>query len=271
MTIPTSPAMTHDEAFAEIGALVIGALPADEERAVMAHIEGCAECRAELSAMRDVATQLPASDSLGAMPPDRSRSIRDSLVARATASRSQATVVQRPGLNYWKPFALAASAAIVALGLAYSRERSESQRLAQTVEERNIVTDSLAQAVRGRDNLIQSMTGPSVSVVELSSSGVQAPSARMFWDRATNRWTMYAHGLPKLQPGRAYELWLVTADAKIPAGVFKPSPDGTATFTATYALEPSQLQAIAVTDEPEAGVPAPTGPIILIGSAATPQ
>ena len=271
MTIPSTPAMTHEEAFAEIGALVIGALSADEERAVMTHIEECAECQAELAAMKEVATQLPALDSIGEIPAERSRSIRDSLVARASASTSAAAPVQRAGFNYWKPLALAASAAIVALGLAYSRERTESRRLAQIADERSAVTDSLSRAIRGRDDLLQSITGPSVSVVELSSDAVQAPTARMFWDRATNRWTMYAHGLPQPAPGRAYELWLVTADAKIPAGVFKPSPDGTATFTATYALEPSQLQAIAVTDEPEAGVPAPTGPIVLIGSAAAPR
>ena len=259
--------MTHEEAFGEIGALSIGALNPAEERAVMTHVSACAECTAELAAMRHVVAGLPDVDSLERMPSDRSRSMRDSLVARASASQAPA----RPSRNMWRPVALAASIAFVALGLAYYRKDAESQRLASAVADREAARDSLAGAVKVRDENIAAITGPRVNVVELSSDAVQAPTARMFWDRATNKWTMYAHGLPALKPGRAYELWLVTADSKIPAGTFKPSPDGTATFSATYALEPSQLQAIAVTEEPEAGVPAPTGPIILIGAAAAPK
>jgi anti-sigma-K factor RskA len=264
--VSDSPAvtMTHDDAFAELGALALGALRPAEARAVLSHVDGCAECAAELASMREAVAGLPDIDTLERMPADRSASIRETLVARAAAS--QAPV--RSSDNYWRPLAVAASIAIVALGLGYYRKDAETKRLAAVVAEREAARDSLAGAVRARDEVIAAITGPRVNVVELSSDAIQSPTARMFWDRATNRWTMYAHGLPALKPGRAYELWLITADAKIPAGTFKPSPDGTATFAATYALEPSQLQAIAVTEEPEAGVPAPTGPIILIGAAA---
>ena len=257
-------AMRHEEAFAEIGALAIGALNGAEERAVMSHVSECPECAAELAAMREVVAGLPNVDSRERMPADRARSMRESLVARASASQ----VPVRSTGDRWRPLAMAASVAIVALGVAYYRKDGETRQLASTVAESEAARDSLAGAVRARDEIIAAITGPQVNVVELSSDAIQSPTARMFWDRATNRWTMYAHGLPALKPGRAYELWLVTADTKIPAGTFKPSPDGTATFSATYALEPSQLQAIAVTEEPEAGVPAPTGPIILIGTAA---
>jgi anti-sigma-K factor RskA len=34
---------------------------------------------------------------------------------------------------------------------------------------------------------------------------------------------------------------------------------------ATYALAPSDLEAIAVTDEPAGGMPQPTGPMIIAG------
>ena len=267
MTDSSSDAMTHEEVFNELGALALGALNAAEERTVLAHVAGCAECTAELAAMRAVTAALPSADSLPAMPEGRSSSIRASLVARASASRAEPT----RSANYWRPAAVAAGFAILALGLAYYKKASETRTLASVVAEREAARDSLAAAVRSRDELIAAITGPGVSVVELSSDGAPAAAARMFWDRATNRWTMYAHGLAALQPGRAYELWLVTPDSKIPAGTFKPLPDGTATFTATYALDPSQLRAVAITEEPEAGVPAPTGPIILIGTASAPK
>jgi len=85
----------------------------------------------------------------------------------------------------------------------------------------------------------------------------------MFWDKATNRWTLFAHGLPAPKAGRTYELWLVTADKKIPAGIFKPRGDGSAVVRATYAMQPADLKAIAITDEPDGGVSAPTGAVVL--------
>lgn len=258
----SDPSMNHDEAFAQIGALALGALDADEARAVMLHVDTCAICMAELVAMREVAASMPGVPSGGTLSVERSRAIRDSLVQRAGRKINSA-----PHENSWRILSLAAALGLVALGSAYYREYTRNASLAESVAVRTAVADSLGLLVREKDAQLASITGPAVSVVELASSGIRAPSARMFWDRATNQWTMYAHGLSPLKPGRAYELWLVTGETKIPAGTFKPRPDGSATFTATYALEPSQLKAIAITEEPEAGVPAPTGPIILLGSA----
>lgn len=255
--------VSHDEAFAQLGSLALGALNASEERALMQHVETCAACKAELAAMREVAGSLPADPAGGTLPVERSRAIRSSLVERA-ATRTASALRS----NNWRILSLAASFALIALGAAYYREHSRAVALSQSVAARTAAADNLALLVREKDAQIAAMTGPGVSVLELTSSGVRAPSARMFWDRATNRWTMYAHGLSPLRKGRAYELWLVTGDTKIPAGTFKPASDGSATFTATYALQPSQLKAIAITEEPEAGVPAPTGPIVLLGAAA---
>ena len=134
---------------------------------------------------------------------------------------------------------------------------------------RDSVIAALNALVRERDAELSAITGPGVSVLELSSTGVHPPTARMFWDKATNRWTLFAHGLPVPKAGRTYELWLVTADKKIPAGIFKPGDDGSAVVRATYALQPSDLKAIAITDEPDGGVVAPTGAVILAASAGS--
>lgn len=168
----------------------------------------------------------------------------------------------------WRLLSLAAGLALVATGWGYAREYARRTEVEQLYTERLAETNELLAQVRDKDSRLAAITGPSVSVMEMSATGVNAPTARMFWDRASNRWTVFAHGLARPKPGRAYELWLVTADRKIPAGVFKPAADGSAVFTATYALRPEELKAIAVTEEPEAGVPAPTGAIVLLGSAA---
>ncbi|HEY2478166.1 MAG TPA: zf-HC2 domain-containing protein [Solirubrobacterales bacterium] len=45
-----------------LGAYALGDLPADERAAVAAHLEGCAECRAELRSLEGVAALLPLAD-----------------------------------------------------------------------------------------------------------------------------------------------------------------------------------------------------------------
>jgi Putative zinc-finger len=45
-----------------LGAYVLGDLPADERAAIAAHLEGCAECRAELRSLEGVAALLPLAD-----------------------------------------------------------------------------------------------------------------------------------------------------------------------------------------------------------------
>ncbi len=254
--------LSHDETFAELGALALGALDAGDERNVMAHVETCPECREELDVLREITASMPDGPSAGGMALERSAALRAGLVERAGRQS-----VAKPTLNFWKPLSIAATIAVAVLGTAWYSEYQERITMGGRIAAAETTADSLTRAVREKEDQLAAMSGPNVSVVELSSSAIRAPSARMFWDRATNRWTMYAHRLPALQPGRAYELWLVTADTKIPAGTFKPGADGSVTFTAVYEMKPEDLKAIAVTEEPEAGVPAPTGPIILLGTA----
>jgi anti-sigma-K factor RskA len=129
-------------------------------------------------------------------------------------------------------------------------------------------TTTLAAQVAERDRLLAQLTGPAVRVVELTAAGTRRPVARVFWDPASNGWTMFAHDLPAPRAGRAYQLWLVTASEKVSAGTFTPRADGAAFVHAEHALAPDALRAIAVTDEPAGGVPQPTGPVVASGSPA---
>ena len=47
-----------------------------------------------------------------------------------------------------------------------------------------------------RERALARLTGPDVRVVELASAQSSRPTARMFWDRASNSWLLYAHRLP---------------------------------------------------------------------------
>jgi anti-sigma-K factor RskA len=144
------------------------------------------------------------------------------------------------------------------------RERDAAQKAMKTATAAQIrLTGELAS----RDSLVASLTGIQVSVFEMASTTSVGRGARMFWDRETNRWTMITHHMMPVPKGRTYQLWLVTAAAqKISAGTFNTDAAGRAIVTATYPLNPADLAAIAVTEEPEGGSPQPTGDILIAAS-----
>ncbi len=191
---------------------------------------------------------------------------RARLLARA---RPQLRAVSSPRmpLNIGLGLALAASITFLIIG---QRERNElKETFAKAEVGRLARIDSLRTALSERDKFVAALTGPTVSVVGLSSAAAKSPRALMFWEKAADRWTFIAHNLPQLKAGRTYELWLITDKQKIPAGTFTVSAGGDALVQAVYALDHNALKAVAVTEEPAGGVQVPTGAIVVVGTAGT--
>ncbi|GAC1516827.1 MAG: hypothetical protein NVS1B4_14300 [Gemmatimonadaceae bacterium] len=284
--------MTHDEAAPELGAEALGALTADESAAVLAHVAECARCTAELESLRSHVAGLALAAPPVALPAPVSTAVRSRLLARAGADvgrslRSPSTPSTATGRSIGAPvggsrwsgaapwLALAASLLfVVSLGVIESGRRS-AETLRRALAAQSAIAaravarvDTLERAVADRNRTLAALTGPGVRVMELTATGRKDPVARMFWDRATNTWTMYAHNLAKPGAGKTYQLWLVTTSGqKISAGTFDPSPAGDVNMSAVYALGPTALKAVAITVEPEGGVAQPTGPIVILGAA----
>jgi hypothetical protein len=274
--------MSHDEAFAALGALAIDALDAVERSAVLSHVATCVTCRQELAELRDAASGLAfaaPSVAVGANARDR---VRGRLLARAAADHrgpSTATEFETASITIrWGSAGLFAAAASILLVISLAvlgyvlRDRARLRdaagvRTAQAARER-AASDSLRSVVLSRDSLLAGITGRDVAVMTLTTNGTKAPFAYMFWDRGANTWTMIAHNMPELKPGRTYQLWLVTASSKISAGTFQPQ-NGDAVIRATYALPADSLKALAVTEEPAGGVPQPTGAMIMAVTAGS--
>lgn len=110
------------------------------------------------------------------------------------------------------------------------------------------------------------LTAPDVARVDLAG---QAPapnaSARAFWSRSRGMVFTASH-LPPLPAGRTYQLWLVTAQAPISAGLLTPDARGGVSETFSTPPDIPQPVALAVTIEPAGGVPAPTGDKYLVGT-----
>ena len=83
----------------------------------------------------------------------------------------------------------------------------------------------------------------------------------------TQRWVIYIFDLPTPPSDKDYQLWYVTAKAKINARVFSTDEQGRAYFKLTLPSEAlSGLAATAMTLEPKGGSPQPTGKFYLKAS-----
>jgi hypothetical protein len=85
----------------------------------------------------------------------------------------------------------------------------------------------------------------------------------------TKGMVLTALNLPQLAVGKIYQLWVVTKQAPVSIGTFEVAADGSVTGTMPISAEAAlNPVAVAVTIEPAGGVPAPTGPKVLVGVLA---
>ena len=232
----------HGDVKATAAPYVLGSLEADEKDAFEAHLATCDECAAEVQSLRRTTHALAYAVPQRTPPAD----LRDRVLgsfAKASAAPQPAQPRPRPPASHWWP--LAASLILVAALGAYA------VRLQMRVGDLQSSVAVLAAPDLVRIDLAGQATAP-------QSSG------RALWSRA--RGMVFAtSNLPAPPAGKVYQVWVVTADAPISAGLVAPDPTGGGM---TYFYTPPDIPAptaVAVTLEPAGGVPAPTGDFYLVG------
>lgn len=178
-------------------------------------------------------------------------------------------VPNRPSINW---YAIAATIALVITGAQLMRVTADRNRMREQVAAvdstaQKPASDSLSTMLNQKDSMIAAMTGPDVKVVALMNQSSAQPLGRMMWNRSSNDWIMVTYNLRQPKAGKTYQVWLVTDTQKISAGTFKPDASGKTFMHARYELDRNALRAVAITEEPEGGMPAPTGPMVVAGSA----
>jgi anti-sigma-K factor RskA len=243
---------THDELKANAAGYVLGSLDADEGRAFESHLAACAECAAEVASLRPVVGALAT-----AVPQVTPRAeLRDRVLAaagsRADLTTRPHTVHDRkaPSAVMWLPLA---AAIVIAIGAVVYVARLQRQmgELQARFEQAQATTGVLA--------------APDLARIDLQGQ-TAAPNARAraLWSRSRGL-VFTAANLPPAPAGKTYQVWVVTAQAPVSAGLLAPDPTGGDT---EYYMTPPDIAspvAVAVTLEPAGGVPAPTGERYLVG------
>ena len=284
-----------DHVFAEsVAGYALGALDPAERREFEAHLPTCAECQAQLREMRRVAHAIdlgvpavvaPASLKARTMahataqPQEPPGVAPAPLRGTATGARSTTGVLDRPRpkgpLPSWVRLALAASAVLFVLSAAYA-----ALLHLQVGSLRQAVTDASNEADRLRDELLARrddiarlvlttnvLSAPDVQRVALSGQdAAPAASGFAYWSR-THGIVFNAQQLPALDPSRVYQLWVVSAGQVHSAGIFRVGSTGAGTLSAPLPANVSIVEAVAVSLEPDPGVPVRTGPVVLMGKS----
>ena len=100
-----------------LGAYALGDLPAEERAAIAAHLEGCAECRAELRSLEGVAALLPLADPARIEQPSLRppADLGARIEAQIAAESSREGRAKRRGRRRWWAGGAIATAAVAAL------------------------------------------------------------------------------------------------------------------------------------------------------------
>jgi anti-sigma-K factor RskA len=171
--------------------------------------------------------------------------------------------------TWWRWSAAAAAALIVGAFLGWGfvtmhYEARLGQMARQAIAQRDQLRAEIA-ALQGRaaahQEVVELLRDPTARVVAMRGAG-PSPDARgrVVWHERTGG-RLLVDNLPPAPQGKAYEAWTISGGKPRPAGVFQVDASGDAVHSLPPAAGP--VDVFAITLEPAAGVPAPTGPIVL--------
>jgi|SRR6185503_4485824 anti-sigma-K factor RskA len=259
--------MNGHETYEDLAAVyAVGALDGDDLARFETHLaEGCDRCALMLRDTREALLRVALADT-PAVPP---AAVKAMLLARAAADKSR-PVSRRSQRASWVPWAaataaVAAIAALITGGVVAAKYEARLGQMAREIAATRERLQREEAAVREGSavyrNAVELLRDPNTRVVELRGAG-PSPEAvgRMIWNDTAGGQLLVAN-LPTAPSGRAYELWTLDGPAPRPAGLFQADASGRATHRVEAGSGPATK--FAVTLEPEAGVQAPTGPIVL--------
>lgn len=275
----------HNDLREAIGLYVLGALSAEDRLRLETHLSTCEACSAEAASLREVAAALP-HDVVFVDPPAALRQKvlaaaggRSPVVAPFPSSASNRGAapdaqISQHRSRVWTGWLAAAAMLIAAIGAGLyafnlqTRLDDVQVRLAAAVtrlrESELQLAAASQEATTARASLVL-VTAPDTLDLKLAGQGpATRASGRAFISRS--RGLLFAAAqLPALPENRTYQLWYLTRGAPVSAGLVKPDPQGTITTALPVAPDaPADPAGFAVSIEPDGGVPAPTGAIVLV-------
>jgi anti-sigma-K factor RskA len=250
----------------------LGALEADEKRAIESHLAECVECARKLAEARGrVAMFAFAAPRVEPSPAVKQR-LMAQVRADAAAERAAAATTARPVpprapgfFSGWRAAIAIPAFAVLAIAtfLLWQQNRDLDRQLAALRDSARQQEQQLAEARQVADLIGSSDT---VTVALAQQPGQPPGAARVMYNMKMGM-LMYDGEIAPAPAAKSYQLWVVPTDGKpINAGVFT-SVAGQSNHWMMKMPPGVQPKMFAVTLEPSGGMPQPTGPMVLIGHA----
>ena len=269
----------HDEMIVLAPGYVLGALEADERRAFESHLAECEHCASEVRALGRVTAGLN-----HAVPQVTPRAaLRDRVLlavgardvrtgardVRANEPKTRATWVMGNWLAYAACVAVATAAGLYAMNLrarvASLEARLEVAQLRLAAADRAMV-DARRVAFETQSAMAVLAASDLIGVDLQGAPAAPQAAGRALWSRQSGM-VFAANNLPPLPAGKIYQVWLVAGGPPVSAGLVAPDEDGRGVGIFRTSVDVTGPVTVAVTIEPEGGVPAPTGAFYLTGKS----
>lgn len=258
--------MAHNEQHEELAALQALGIPLGSEAAEFArHLSECDVCAALVAEGRLAATSLAVdAPAVRPRPEIRERILRE--IRESGNGRRETGDVRPPVFPRW----VLAAAAVLAIAFLLwddARLRRDREDLRSQTADLSGRLTTAQQGLARRDLQVRVLESDDVRVLFLGGKAPQPDArAKVFWSDRAKRGVLVAGNLAPLPAGKQYELWVFSKGKPVPAGVFDADTSGRALVESPDLSAISSAENFAVTVEPTGGVPAPTGPIVLLGA-----
>jgi anti-sigma-K factor RskA len=258
--------MSHEPFDTLAAAWALGALDGEDRVAFERHLaEGCDVCAAELRSSAEALAVVASSVPPMIPPPE----VKEALLRRIAGTAPARRETARPRRLVWAVASLVAVLAAVGFTATLVATRYEA-RLGQMAREAAALRATvqrdeaaLREQIAEYQSAVDLLRDPASQVVLLRGLGPhREANGRVIW-HPTAGGHLFVASLPTAPTGKAYELWTIGDGAPRPAGVFQVDASGRGTHRIEPLADGQPVKVFAVTLEPEAGVPAPTGPMVL--------
>lgn len=276
--------MAHEDYKDMLAAQALNALEPAEMRDLEAHLQSCAECRAQLFEWEDAAARL-AFASLEPRPLEPSPRLRGRILEGIRADalahgrakeaedghRQPSNVVPLKQPRTWSSAQTwsAIAAGVVLVGLVASlfvlwrQNREARQELARLTAQ---VRDAQQQLIQQRE-AIEIVAAPGTRMMELAGTKLMPEAHAMLAYDKNGRAILMAKGLPPAPAGKAYQLWFIAGGRPMPGRVFTTDASGAGALKDQIPPEARNAAVFAITLEPENGVQSPTGDMYLTSAS----
>ena len=249
----------HDQFAEDLALYALGSLQGDGLAALEKHLRECASCCRELEQLRGDMGLLALASTASA-PPQRSR--QRLLAAVAREPRASRESQRRP---WWLPVPWLIAGAMALLAVVFWYDKTDLQREVAGLKDET--AQQAAELTRARDVVSTLTASDAMRVTLVAAKAPPQPQGKAIYVKDRSSLIFLASNMPKLPPQKVYELWLLPSQGNpIPAGLFTPDGQGSATVINPPLPAGVQAKAFAITVEPKAGSATPTMPIVMMGA-----